>query len=166
MINIFNLNQSRDEKEVKKIEIYRKVLDKVHFKIQENSKRNISFCFYTIPNFILGLPAYDHLSCADYIVDKLRKNGFIVLYTHPNLLYVSWNHVPSSIKYPSIRQLELNMITNPNTDYSKLVYGYNYQPQPPALTYFDSTSEITSKNNKYNDTDSNSNYNRNLTYMK
>ena len=165
MINIFNLNQSRDEKEVKKIEIYRKVLDKVHFKIQENSKRNISFCFYTIPNFILGLPAYDHLSCADYIVDKLRKNGFIVLYTHPNLLYVSWNHIPSSIKYPSIRQLELNMITNPNTDYSKLVYGYNYQEhQPRTLTYFDSASEIQSTSNRYMDTESNSN--RSLTYMK
>ena len=25
-------------------------------------------------------------------LDKLQENGFLVKYTHPNLLFISWNH--------------------------------------------------------------------------
>ena len=30
--------------------------------------------------------------CTAYIIDKLQKNGFIIKYTHPNLLFISWQH--------------------------------------------------------------------------
>ena len=38
----------------------------------------------------MGIPSYDVASCTSYIIQKLRDNGFIVKYTHPNLVLISW----------------------------------------------------------------------------
>ena len=35
---------------------------------------------------MIGAPKYDHTECIPYIVDQLKDNGFVVRYTHPNLL--------------------------------------------------------------------------------
>ena len=48
------------------------------------------WCFYIIPKFIYGIPLYNLEECLNYIVSHLNKNGFMVNYTHPNLLLISW----------------------------------------------------------------------------
>lgn len=125
MINIFQLNKNRDEKEIFKYNTFRKVLEKCHSKIKLNSRKSITHCFYTIPNIILGLPAYDQIKCAEYCIDRLRKNGFVVIYTYPNLLYISWEHVPSVIKNPEVKTMELEIQSNPYKDYSNLICNLN-----------------------------------------
>jgi hypothetical protein len=47
---------------------------------------------YTVPPFILGLPAIDLQDCIVYVVHQLRLGGFEVRFTYPNLLYISWKH--------------------------------------------------------------------------
>ena len=42
--------------------------------------------------FLVGTPRYDSAACIAYIMDKLLENGFIIKYTHPNLLFISWQH--------------------------------------------------------------------------
>lgn len=123
MINIFNLNRPRDETEIKKYTIYRKILERCHRRIELNSKKRLGHCMFTIPKITIGLPAYDQIKCAEYCVDKLKKNGFIVIYTYPNLLYISWGHVPSCIKNPDVKKMELEIQTNPYRDYSKVIYN-------------------------------------------
>ena len=52
-----------------------------------------------MPEMILGIPKYDHRDCTAYVIEKLRANGFIVRYTHPNLLFISWIHwVPTYVR--------------------------------------------------------------------
>jgi hypothetical protein len=77
-----------------KIKIYQKILARVHKKIKtisrsRNSKR---FCFFLLPEFVLGIPRYDIVHLTSYIIAKLLENGFLVKYTHPNLLFISWKH--------------------------------------------------------------------------
>jgi len=98
MINIYSLNNIRDQKELNKMEIYKKVLRKCHHRIITCSSKGDTFCFYIIPEYIYGIPKYNTLNCAQYIVNRLKKNKFRVLYTYPNLIYISWNHIPSEIK--------------------------------------------------------------------
>ena len=136
MINIFNLNYKRDEKEIKKVETYRKILEKIHIKIKNNSKEARSHLVYIIPKYIAGLPAYDQIKCAEYCYDRLKKNGFIVLYTYPNMLFVSWEHVPSKLKNPDVKPLEYEFATNPYKDYSQVVMQIaNIKPKNPQLEY-------------------------------
>jgi hypothetical protein len=74
--------------------VYQKILQRVHNKIKLTSRQrnNMKCCWYVIPEFILGLPKYDTGSCTEYLMNKLDDNGFIVKYTYPNLLFISWNH--------------------------------------------------------------------------
>lgn len=164
MINIFNLNYKRDEKEIKKVETYRKILEKIHVKIKNNSKETLTHLVYIIPKYVAGLPAYDQIKCAEYCYDRLKKNGFIVLYTYPNMLYVSWDHVPSKLKNPDVKPLEYEFATNPYKDYSQVVYQIsNIVPKTPQLEY------ISPSTNQYSLTGSNpdlvsNDYNNSITY--
>lgn len=137
MLNIFDLNKPRDEYEIKKYETYRTILNRIHNKIKSNSKKNLSEMIYIIPNYILGLPAFDQLKCAEYCVDRLRKNGFIIIYTYPNFLFISWNHIPSKIKNPDVTYLEYEIKENPYKDYSKIVHKISniQNAQQPKITY-------------------------------
>lgn len=111
MLNINSLNNVRDQKEINKYEIYKKVLKKCHHRIKTFSHKGDSFCMYIIPEYIFGIPKYDKLSCAAYIVNKLKLNGFKINYTYPNLLFICWNHIPSEISNPELK----------NKDYKKLI---------------------------------------------
>jgi len=77
-----------------KTKTYQKILQRVHNKIKLTSRQrnNMKCCWFIIPEFILGLPKYDTGACTTYIMDKLDGNGFIVKYTYPNLVFISWNH--------------------------------------------------------------------------
>jgi hypothetical protein len=77
-----------------KIKIYNKILARVHKKIKTTARmrNNENFCYFLLPEFVLGIPRYDIGSCNSYIIEKLRNNGFNIKYTHPNLLFISWNH--------------------------------------------------------------------------
>ena len=77
-----------------KIKIYQKILARVHKKIKTTSRMRNSekFSFFLIPEFVLGIPRYDMAECTSFIIEKLSDNGFMVKYTHPNLLFISWQH--------------------------------------------------------------------------
>lgn len=80
------------------INTYKKILARVHKKITATARlRNTNnFCFFLLPEFILGIPKYDNAACNSYVIEKLKDNGFNIKYTHPNLLFISWNHyIPS-----------------------------------------------------------------------
>ena len=93
-INLDDLYSTQKSIQDNKIQIYNKILSRVHKKIKVASKsRNCEkHCFFLVPEFILGIPVYNTSTCITYIIDKLLDNGFHVRYTHPNLLFISWNH--------------------------------------------------------------------------
>lgn len=125
MMNIYALNNVRDQKEINRFQIYKRVLKKCHHRIKTISKKGDSFGFYVVPEYIYGIPKYDTLSCATYIVNKLRKNGFKVSYTFPNLIFISWEHIPSEYKNPKIKyntQKEKSITSTPEY---RLIEDYN-----------------------------------------
>ena len=93
-INLDDLYSTQKSIEDNKIKIYQKILSRVHKKIKVTSRsRNCEkHCFFLVPEFVLGIPVYDTSTCITYIIDRLLDNGFHVRYTHPNLLFISWNH--------------------------------------------------------------------------
>tara|TARA_X000000368_G_C22934368_1_gene669188 strand:- start:214 stop:792 length:579 start_codon:yes stop_codon:yes gene_type:complete len=93
-INLDDLYSTQKSIENNKLKIYQKILARVHKKIKTTGRsRNCEkFCFFLVPEFVLGIPRYDISTCISYIIDQLIDNGFQVRYTHPNLLFISWNH--------------------------------------------------------------------------
>ena len=100
-INLDDLYERKQVRDLNTLESYNKILNRIHTRIKTVSKHQINeqFCWYIIPEIMIGIPKFDHGACVAYIIDKLRDNGFNVRYTHPNLLFISWKHwIPSYVR--------------------------------------------------------------------
>ena len=99
-INIDELYEKKRVDDINKLELFNKLLNRIHVRIKLTSKQsNEKCCWYVIPEIILGVPKFDQPNCISYIIDKLKINGFNVFYYHPNSIFISWNHwVPSYIR--------------------------------------------------------------------
>ena len=75
---------------------------------QKNSQ---DFTFFVVPEFIFGIPKYNIDTCVSYIIQKLEENGFLIKYTHPNLLYIYWGHY-----IPSYERAKIKKETGRNID--------------------------------------------------
>lgn len=100
-LNLDDLYEKKKQHDLNTLNIYNKILTRVHDKIRLASRqsKDNQHCWFLIPEIIIGLPKYDNGSCIAYIIDKLNSNGFVVKYTHPNLLFISWKHwIPSYVR--------------------------------------------------------------------
>lgn len=100
-INMDELYVKKQNADQSKLDTYNKILNRIHNKIKTVSKydKNNNMCWYLFPEVILGVPLYDLRVCIGYCIEKLTENGFVVRYTDPNLLFISWDHwVPSYVR--------------------------------------------------------------------
>lgn len=104
-ISLDALYDRKREVDKNRLDIYHKILKRIHHKIQLTSRQryNEQFIFYVVPEFIIGVPRYDINHCIIYVIEKLEKNGFVIKYTHPNMLFISWNHYIPSYKRNEIK---------------------------------------------------------------
>ena len=100
-LNLDELYNKKQQQDLNVLNNYNKILQRIHNKIKYISKNvvNDNCCWYLMPEMVIGVPKYDYKDCTAYTIDKLRANGFIVRYTHPNLLFISWKHwVPTYVR--------------------------------------------------------------------
>jgi hypothetical protein len=101
-INLDDLFEKKREIAENKLQLYNKILNRIHTKIKITSRQNQGkeqFCWYLIPEMMIGVSRYDVAECTGYILRKLRENDFIVRYTNPNLIFISWKHwVPGYVR--------------------------------------------------------------------
>lgn len=91
-INLDELYERKKQSALNTLKVYNKILTRIHNRIKHQSRINPNdqHCWYIVPEMIIGVPKYDHGDCIAYLIDKLRDNGFVIRYTHPNLLFISW----------------------------------------------------------------------------
>jgi hypothetical protein len=89
-----HLFERRVARDAAKLRAYNQVLTQIQSRIKTTAELpgNQNYLLYTVPPFILGLPAIDLQDCIVYVVHQLRTGGFEVRFTYPNLLYISWKH--------------------------------------------------------------------------
>jgi len=140
-VNLDDLYERKKKSDLNTLAVYNSILNRIHTKIKQCSRQNGSeqFCWYIIPEMMIGVPRYDHGACIAYILHELRENGFVIRYTHPNLLLISWKHwIPSYVrneikkktgvivdgygnKINNVDKKNKNMSDNPND----LLLGFN-----------------------------------------
>ena len=100
-ISIDELYEKKRQYDLSKLALFNKILNRIHVRIKTTSRQKINenFCWYVVPEVIIGVPRYDQGACIAYLMDKLQENGFQVRYIHPNTLFISWMHfVPSYVR--------------------------------------------------------------------
>ena len=101
-INLDELYTSTKMNNINTVKTFNLILDRVHTKIKIASRQKFenTCCWYVIPEFILGLPRYELNDAVAYIIHQLQENGFQIKYTHPNLVFISWNHwIPDYVRH-------------------------------------------------------------------
>lgn len=100
-IDIDDLFEKHQQRDLKQLSIYNKLLNRIHKRIKHVSRamKRETHIFYNVPEYIFGESVYNNRDCTGYLVANLEKNGFNVRYIHPNTLLISWKHwVPSYVR--------------------------------------------------------------------
>ena len=150
-INLDELYEKKKQHDISTTKNYKTILNRVHNRIKTTSRQQIGehHCWFVIPEMMLGVPRFDQALCIDYIIEKLQANGFKIRYTHPNLLFISWQHwVPDYVR------AEIKKKTGMNID------GYGNVKNEDNNNKSEITPDILFKN-KLNITNNNNNNNNN-----
>jgi hypothetical protein len=100
-INIDELFERKQKHDLNTLALYNKLLNRVHVRIKTTARQKIDeqFCWFIVPEVMIGVPKYDQPQCIAYMIEKLKDNKFNVQYIHPNTLLISWKHwVPSYVR--------------------------------------------------------------------
>ena len=100
-LNLDELYEKKQQQDLNTLSLYNRILARVHNRIKSISRQQTKeqYCWYIVPETMIGVPKYDSGACTAYIIDQLRDNGFVVKYTHPNLLLISWaNWYPAYVR--------------------------------------------------------------------
>lgn len=90
MVKADKLIKEQKERENLKQNTFKKILHKIEKKIVFASKANFYFTWYSIPEFVIGLPLYSLKDCSDYVIKHLKQDGFEVEYYEPNFILIKW----------------------------------------------------------------------------
>ena len=89
-LNINNLYETMYERNLKRYEKFDGILQKIHNRIKYNAGKEKTYCFFQIPEFIIGTPLYNIEDLKRYIIESLKKDGFQLMYIDPNWLFIAW----------------------------------------------------------------------------
>ena len=90
MVKAEDLQKRQKLKNDEKKKIYIKILERIEKKIMLASSTDSYYCLYEIPSIILGLPIYSVEKCKEYVIKKLKKNGFKIKEIDDNKIFISW----------------------------------------------------------------------------
>lgn len=102
-ISLHELYNMKSQKEKSRTLCYDRVVELCHRRIRTVAAYGGMNTFYEIPGMIVGYPLYNVHACCEYLMDHLRKVGFLVQILpppHVAVVYISWD--PQEIK-PSKR---------------------------------------------------------------
>ena len=111
-LNIDDLYEKKRLQDLNKLALFNKILNRIHVRIKTVSRQKVDeqFCWFVVPETIIGVPKYDQASCIAYLIDKLKTNGFNIRYIHPNMLFISWMHfIPSYVRSEIKKKTGINV---------------------------------------------------------
>ena len=112
-LTLAELYKVQQQKQKSRHTSFDKVVELCHRRIRTVAAYGGMNTFFEIPGMIIGYPLFNIKDCQLYMVEALRKNGFLVQLLpppHVAVIYVSWdpNDVRPPVKKKSVASLEPN----------------------------------------------------------
>lgn len=114
-ISLNELYMTHREKEKKRTASFDRVLEMCHKRIRNIAAFGGLNSFYEIPGLLIGYPLYNIFECCQYLIENLRKSGFLVQVLPPPhiaVLYISWD--PNEIN-PNPKTTQRKALTSGTT---------------------------------------------------
>ena len=145
-INLDDLYERKKQYDLNTLSIYNKLLNRIHNRIKTVARQQVDaqYCWYVVPEMILGIPKFDHGACTAYLIDKLQENKFNVRYIHPNTLFICWDHwVPSYVRTEIKKKMGVQV-----NEYGQIIEEQNEADDEEQVNYQSSNSIQQIKNSK------------------
>ena len=84
-IDIEDLYETKQKMDVNRLNIYNKLLARVHNRIKTASRQENNQFAVCYARTSCGYPNYDISECLLYIINRLETDGFLTRYVHPTL---------------------------------------------------------------------------------
>ena len=111
-VNLDDLYEKKRLHDLRTLDVFNKILNRIHNKIKITSRQKLQeqFCWFVVPEVMIGVPKYNQSDCIAYLIDKLKDNGFLCKYIHPNVLFISWKHwIPTYVRDQIKKKTGLNV---------------------------------------------------------
>ena len=156
-INLDDLYERKKQYDLNTVAIYNRILNRIHIRVKTVSRQQATeqHCWFVIPEMIIGVPRYNNGECTAYVIDKLKENGFMTRYTHPNLLLISWKHwVPSYVR-SEIKKKTGVIVDGYGNKVEKTNENKSSEPSDPNTLMFQKNDniDISSKEKDYKSID-------------
>jgi hypothetical protein len=90
-VNVKDLNRMIEAKKLDRNVAFNKVYDMCQQRIISHAKKDKMRTVFEMPEFILGIPPFNLNDALTHVIERLKNNGFMVMYFFPKLLYISWD---------------------------------------------------------------------------
>lgn len=90
MYNVNEIKKFIHEREKGRLKVFEDVLELCYHRIQSAVIRDDPFALFVVPDFLIGKPKYNFANCIEYVIFRLKQNGFQLKYYYPNTLQISW----------------------------------------------------------------------------
>jgi len=97
-MDIYNLIKKQEKRKEYKEELFKKILQSAHRRIEFCSNSGDNYAIFTIPLYMPGFPLFDKGECCLYLLYELQQNGFEVRSYSDQYIYISWSHVLEKYK--------------------------------------------------------------------
>lgn len=92
LLNLESLYRDQEHRRKFNRKVYEQILKQCHRRIQlVNKKLKMFECYFKVPNYIFGYPAYNINDVCNYLCQRLIKNGLIAEQVDQGLIYISWD---------------------------------------------------------------------------
>lgn len=108
-ISLHELYRIQKDKTHARTLCFDRVLELCHRRIRTVASYGGQNTFFEIPGMMLGYPLYNIYDCMDYVIDSMRKTGFLVqILPPPNVcvIYISWD--PKELRPNSVPKQKRN----------------------------------------------------------
>jgi len=115
-ISLHELYDMQKQKKHARTLCFDRVVELCHRRIRTVASYGGQNTFYEIPGMLVGFPLYNIYECFDYVINSLRKSGFLVQILPPPhicVIYISWD--PQEIK-PVKQYKQLTNGNGPNSN--------------------------------------------------
>jgi len=159
-LSLDELYEKKQKRALKVLHAYNTILTRIHNRIKLVSRQRINeqFCWFVVPQMMLGVTDFNSSDCVVYLIKQLEDNGFKVVYTHPNLLLISWKHwIPGYVRHELKKKTGIevdglgNSIAKPDDEQSikpTNPFGFQYQQTDDTLKINTNDSPKQEKDSK------------------
>ena len=133
--SIYEIHKKQRKKEIRRLSLYKKVLNRCYNKIKLCVDKDNLYCFFKLPEYVSGSPLYNMTDCLFFMLNELAKNGFAAKYCHPLMIYITWPQKQKNLRLENNTDEENNLSKFKNELNLKYNPQNNNQSNKPILNY-------------------------------